>query len=238
MALDGGPLVAQAAAVPSRSPSRRTAAPSERVRVRRLHDKAAYDRERIHAILDEALVAHLGFVHDGTPFVIPTLHARIGDAVYVHGSSASRTLAGAVPVCLTVTLLDGLVLARSVFEMSVNYRSVVVLGEARAVTDRDEKLRALEAFTEQVLPGRWAAVRGPTPQELKATSILVLPLDEASAKVSEGGPDDGESADAALPVWAGHLPLHVVPGEPVACPHLPPGIPVPPEIAAYRRPAA
>ena len=241
MALDGGPLVAQAAAVPSRSPSRRTAAPSERVRVRRLHDKAAYDRERIHAILDEAHVAHLGFVHDGTPFVIPTLHARIGDAVYVHGSSASRTLralAGAVPVCLTVTLLDGLVLARSVFEMSVNYRSVVVLGEARAVTDRDEKLRALEAFTEQVLPGRWAAVRGPTPQELKATSILVLPLDEASAKVSEGGPDDGESADAALPVWAGHLPLHVVPGEPVACPHLPPGIPVPPEIAAYRRPAA
>ena len=241
MALDGGPLVAQAAAVPSRSPSRRTAAPSERVRVRRLHDKAAYDRERIHAILDEALVAHLGFVHDGTPFVIPTLHARIGDAVYVHGSSASRTLralAGAVPVCLTITLLDGLVLARSVFEMSVNYRSVVVLGEARAVTDPDEKLRALEAFTEQVLPGRWAAVRGPTPQELKATSILVLPLDEASAKVSEGGPDDGESADAALPVWAGHLPLHVVPGEPVACPHLPPGIPVPPEIAAYRRPAA
>ena len=241
MALDGGPLVAQAAAVPSRSPSRRTAAPSERVRVRRLHDKAAYDRERIHAILDEALVAHLGFVHEGTPFVIPTLHARVGDAVYVHGSSASRTLralAGAVPVCLTVTLLDGLVLARSVFEMSVNYRSVVVLGEARAVTDRDEKLRALEAFTEQVLPGRWAAVRGPTPQELKATSILVLPLDEASAKVSEGGPDDGESADAALPVWAGHLPLHVVPGEPVACPHLPPGIPVPPEIAAYRRPAA
>ena len=241
MALDGGPLVAQAAAVPSRSPSRRTAAPSERVRVRRLHDKAAYDRERIHAILDEALVAHLGFVQDGTPVVIPTLHARIGDAVYVHGSSASRTLralAGAVPVCLTVTLLDGLVLARSVFEMSVNYRSVVVLGEARAVTDPDEKLHALEAFTEQVLPGRWAAVRGPTPQELKATSILVLPLDEASAKVSEGGPDDGESADAALPVWAGHLPLHVVPGEPVACPHLPPGIPVPPEIAAYRRPAA
>jgi nitroimidazol reductase NimA-like FMN-containing flavoprotein (pyridoxamine 5'-phosphate oxidase superfamily) len=241
MALDGGPLVAQAAAVPSRSPSRRTAAPSERVRVRRLHDKAAYDRERIHAILDEALVAHLGFVHEGTPFVIPTLHARVGDAVYVHGSSASRTLralAGAVPVCLTITLLDGLVLARSVFEMSVNYRSVVVLGEARAVTDPDEKLRALEAFTEQVLPGRWAAVRGPTPQELKATSILMLPLDEASAKVSEGGPDDGESADAALPVWAGHLPLHVVPGEPVACPHLPPGIPVPPEIAAYRRPAA
>jgi len=223
-------------------PRRRTSAPSERVRVRRAHKKAAYDPDAIAAILDEALVAHLGFAHEGQPFVIPTLHARIGDRVFVHGSSASRTLralgGGGLPACLTVTLVDGLVYARSIFEMSTNYRSVVVLGEARAVTDRDEKLRALEAFTEQVLPGRWAAVRGPTPQELKATSILVLPLDEASAKVSEGGPDDGESADAALPVWAGHLPLHVVPGEPVACPHLPPGIPVPPEIAAYRRPAA
>jgi nitroimidazol reductase NimA-like FMN-containing flavoprotein (pyridoxamine 5'-phosphate oxidase superfamily) len=207
--------------------------------VRRLHDKAVYDAERIRAILDEALVAHLGFVHEGQPFVIPTLHARVGDAVYVHGSSASRTLravGGALPVCLTVTLLDGLVLARSVFEMSVNYRSVVVLGEARAVTEPEEKLRALEAFTEQVLPGRWEAVRGPTRQELKATSILALPLDEASAKVSEGGPDDGESEDAALPVWAGHLPLRVVADAPVPCPHLPPGIPVPAEIADYRRP--
>jgi nitroimidazol reductase NimA-like FMN-containing flavoprotein (pyridoxamine 5'-phosphate oxidase superfamily) len=209
--------------------------------VRRGHAKATYDRQRIDAILDEALVAHLGFVHDGMPVVIPTLHARVGDVVYVHGSSASRTLrtlAGEVPVCLTVTLLDGLVLARSVFEMSVNYRSVVVLGEARPVTEPEEKLRALEAFTEQVLPGRWDAVRGPTPQELKATSILGLGLDEASAKVSEGGPDDGETPDAALPVWAGHLPLHLVPGEPVPCPHLPPGIPVPAEIGAYRRPAA
>ena len=226
---------------PVRSPRRRTAAPSEHVRVRRLHEKAAYDRDRIDAILDEALVAHLGFTHEGRPFVIPTLHARVGDAVYVHGSSASRTLrtlAGSVPVCLTVTLLDGLVLARSVFEMSVNYRSVVVLAEARAVTEPAEKLRALEAFTEQVLPGRWGAVRGPTAQELKATSILALPLDEASAKVSEGGPDDGETEDAALPVWAGHLPLRLVPGVPVPCPHLPPGIPVPPEIVDYRRPAA
>jgi hypothetical protein len=137
-----------------------------------------------------------------------------------------------------VTLLDGLVLARSLFEMSVNYRSVVVLGEAEAVSDPDEKLRALEAFSEQVLPGRWAAARGPTRQELKATAILALPLDEASAKVSEGGPDDGDSPDADLPVWAGHLPLRTVAGDPVPCPHLRPGIPVPPEIAPYRRPAA
>jgi nitroimidazol reductase NimA-like FMN-containing flavoprotein (pyridoxamine 5'-phosphate oxidase superfamily) len=225
---------------PGRSPHRRTAAPSERVRLRRVPEKAAYDRDRIDAILDEALVAHLGFVHDGRPFVIPTLHARVGDRVYVHGSSASRTLralGGALPVCLTVTLLDGLVLARSIFEMSVNYRSVVVLGEAEAVTDPDEKLRALEAFSEQVLPGRWAAARGPTRQELKATSILSLPLDEASAKVSEGGPDDGDGPDADLPVWAGHLPLRTVAGDPVPCPHLRPGIPVPPELAPYRRPA-
>jgi uncharacterized protein len=147
-------------------------------------------------------------------------------------------LAGGVPVCLTVTLLDGLVLARSVFEMSANYRSVVVLGEARRVDEAEEKLRALEAFTEQVLPGRWEQVRGPTRQELKATTILALALDEASAKVSEGGPDDGESDDAALPVWAGHVPMRLVADAPVPCPHLAPGIPVPAEIAAYRRPGA
>jgi hypothetical protein len=208
------------------------------VRVRRLHEKASYDRDAVKAILDEALVAHLGFAHEGQPFVIPTLHARLGEGVYVHGSSASRTLralGGALPVCLTVTLLDGLVFARSVFEMSANYRSVVVLGEARAVGDPDEKAAALEAFSEQVLPGRWAEARKPTRQELKATAILALPLDEASAKISAGGPDDGESEDAALPVWAGHLPLRLVAGEPVACPHLRPGIPVPDEVASYSR---
>ena len=218
--------------------TRRTAAPSERVRVRRVHEKASYDRDAIAAILDEALVAHLGFAHEGQPFVIPTLHARLGDDVYVHGSSASRTLralGGALPVCLTVTLLDGLVFARSVFEMSANYRSVVVLGTARGVVDPDEKLAALEAFSEQVMPGRWAEARGPTRQEVKATSILALPLDEASAKVSGGGPDDGETEDAELPVWAGHVPLRLVAGEPVPCPHLRPGIPVPPELAGYSR---
>ncbi len=179
-------------------------------------------------------MAHLGFAHEGQPYVIPTLHARIGEDVYVHGSSASRTLralGGALPACLTVTLLDGIVLARSVFEMSANYRSVVILGEATAVTAPDEKLAALEAFSEQVLPGRWAEARGPTRQELKATAVLKLPLTEASAKISAGGPDDGESEDAALPVWAGHVPLRLVAGEPVPCEHLRPGIPVPPGIA-------
>jgi len=209
------------------------------VRVRRVPGKARYDRGQIDAILDEALVAHLGFANEGQPFVIPTLHARAGDAVYVHGSSASRTLralgGAALPACLTVTLLDGLVFARSVFEMSANYRSVVVLGSARAVDDAGEKIAALEAFSERVMPGRWAAVRKPTRQELKATTILALPLHEASAKVSEGGPDDGESEDAELPVWAGHVPLRVVAGEPVPCPHLRPGIPLPPDIAHYAR---
>jgi nitroimidazol reductase NimA-like FMN-containing flavoprotein (pyridoxamine 5'-phosphate oxidase superfamily) len=208
------------------------------VRVRRLHEKASYDRDAVKAILDEALVAHLGFAHEGQPFVIPTLHARLGEEVYVHGSSASRTLralGGALPVCLTVTLLDGLVLARSVFEMSANYRSVVVLGTARPVTEPTEKLAALEAFSDQVLPGRWAEARKPTRQELKATAILALPLDEASAKIATGGPDDGESEDAELPVWAGHVPIALVAGEPVPCPHLRPGIPVPDEVANYSR---
>jgi nitroimidazol reductase NimA-like FMN-containing flavoprotein (pyridoxamine 5'-phosphate oxidase superfamily) len=216
---------------------RRTKAPSERVRVRRVHDKAAYDRDAVKAILDEALVAHVGFAHEGQPFVIPTLHARLGEAVYVHGSSASRTLralGGTLPMCLTVTLLDGMVFARSMFEMSANYRSVVVLGEARAVTDPDEKLRALEAFSEQVMPGRWEQARKPSRKELKATSVLALSLDEASAKVSSGGPDDGESEDAALDVWAGHVPIRLVAGEPVACAHLRPGIPLPAGIAAYQ----
>jgi uncharacterized protein len=225
--------------VSSPAAARRTAAPSERVRVRRVHKKASYDREAIDAILDEALVAHLGFAHEGQPFVIPTLHARLGDEVYVHGSSASRTLralgGGGLPACLTVTLLDGLVLARSVFEMSANYRSVVVLGSARPVTDPDEKLTALHAFSDQVLPGRWDAVRKPTNQELKATAVLALPLDEASAKISAGGPDDGETEDADLPVWAGHIPLRLVAGEPVPCPHLRPGLEVPPEITNYER---
>ena len=206
--------------------------------MRRVHEKAAYDRDAVKAILDEALVAHVGFAHEGQPFVIPTLHARLGEEVYVHGSSASRTLravGATVPMCLTVTLLDGMVFARSMFEMSANYRSVVVLGEARPVTEPDEKLRALRAFSDQVMPGRWEQAREPTRQELKATAVLALSLDEASAKIATGGPDDGESDDAALDVWAGHVPIRLVAGAPVPCPHLRPGIPVPDGIAGYQQ---
>jgi uncharacterized protein len=156
------------------------AAPSQRTRVRRLPERGRYERDAIDAVLDAGLVAHLGFVADGQPFVIPTLHARVGDEVFVHGSSASRalrTLSAGIPACLTVTLLDGIVLARSVFEHSMNYRSVVVLGTATPVDDPDRKLAALEAFTEKLLPGRWAEARRPTSTELKATSVLRLPLD-------------------------------------------------------------
>jgi hypothetical protein len=213
---------------------------TDRVRVRRLPKRAAYDRATIHAILDEALVCHLGFVHADQPFVLPTLHARIGDLLYVHGSSASRMLgklADGVAVCITVTLIDGLVLARSAFHHSVNYRSVVLLGTARSVTDADEKLAALHAFTEQIVPGRWADIRPPTPQELKATSVLCLPLEEASAKVRTGPPVDDEE-DYALDVWAGVLPLRQQALEPVADPQLTPGICPPRYVTAYHRGAA
>ncbi len=189
-------------------------------------------------MLDAGLVAHLGFEHDGQPYVIPTLHARVGDRVYVHGSAASRTLrelAAGIPACLTVTLVDGIVLARSVFEHSMNYRSVVVLGTAVAVTEPEEKLTALEAFTEKLLPGRWAEARSPNRTELKATSVLRLPLDEASAKIRTGGPDDGDTPDAELDVWAGHLPLVVRALDPVPDPALRPGIPVPDALRDYRR---
>lgn len=215
------------------------AAPSARARVRRLPERGRYDREAIDAVLDAALVAHLGFVSDGQPYVIPTLHARVGDEVYVHGSSASRTLRAlgeGIPACLTVTLLDGIVFARSVFEHSLNYRSVVVLGTATPVVQRDEKLAALEAFTEKLLPGRWAEARPPTAKELKATAVLRLPLDEASAKIRDGGPEDGDTPDAELDVWAGHLPLAVTALDPVPDPALRPGIPVPPALRPYRRP--
>jgi nitroimidazol reductase NimA-like FMN-containing flavoprotein (pyridoxamine 5'-phosphate oxidase superfamily) len=207
--------------------------------VKRVHERAAYDRETIDAILDAALVCHLGFERDGQPYVIPTLHARIGDRLYVHGSSASRTvraLEEGSPVCATVTLVDGIVLARSVFEHSMNYRSVVVLGTATAVTDADEKFAVLEAFTEKLLPGRWADARQPTRKELKATGVLSLPLAEATAKVRTGGPEDGDTPDAELDVWAGHVPLVTRALAPVPTPDLRPGIPAPPYARRYRRP--
>ncbi|MBV9324497.1 MAG: pyridoxamine 5'-phosphate oxidase family protein [Chloroflexi bacterium] len=213
---------------------------TERVRVRRLPKRAAYDRATIHAILDEALVCHLGFVHADQPFVIPTLHARIGDRVYVHGSSASRMLGKltqGVSACITVTLIDGLVLARSAFHHSINYRSVVLLGIACAVTDPEEKLAALHAFTDHLVPGRWDDVRSPTPQELKATSVLYLPLQEASAKVRVGPPVDDEE-DYAMDVWAGVLPLRLQAQRPEADPRLDAGIAPPGYLTAYHRGAA
>lgn len=213
-------------------------APSPRTRVRRVHERGVYDRATIDAILDAALVCHLGFVRDEQPFVIPTLHARVGDRLYLHGSSASRALRGlgeGIPACATVTLLDGIVLARSVFEHSVNYRSVVVLGSATSVTDPGEKLEALEALTERLLPGRWPDVRPPTPTELQATGVLWLPLDEASAKVRTGGPDDGDTPDALLDVWAGHIPLVTKALAPVPSPDLRQGIPAPAYARRYRR---
>jgi hypothetical protein len=201
---------------------------SERTRLRRRPERGRYDRETIHAILDEALVCHLGFNVDGQPFVIPTTFARVGDRLYVHGSAAGRTmraLATGAPVCVTVTLLDGLVLARSAFHHSMNYRSVVVLGHAVEVTDSEERLAAFEAIVEHVLPGRWNEVRWPTEQELRATTVLRLPLDEASAKVRQGGPLDDEE-DLALDCWAGFIPLRLRVEEPVAAPDLRAGIPL------------
>jgi nitroimidazol reductase NimA-like FMN-containing flavoprotein (pyridoxamine 5'-phosphate oxidase superfamily) len=182
----------------------------DHLRVRREPMRGRYDRETIDAILDEALYCHLAFAVDGQPYAIPTLHARIGDTLYVHGSAASRMLRHAssgFPVCATVTLLDGLVLAKSVFNHSINYRSVVVLGEATLV-EGDEKREALRAFTEHVAPGRWDEARQPTDKELKATWILALPLTESSAKVRDGGPED-DAEDEDLPVWAGVVPVHL-----------------------------
>ena len=184
--------------------------PGDRIRVRREPHRGRYDRETIDAILDEALVCHLGFEVDGQPHVIPTLHARVGDRLYLHGSAASRLLrhaASGARMCATVTIFDGLVLARSVFNHSVNYRSVVVFGTATLV-DGDEKRAALRALTEQLAPGRWDEARQPTEQELKATWILSLPLDEASAKVRAGAEED-EPEDLELPVWAGVVPVHL-----------------------------
>ncbi|HEX2090476.1 MAG TPA: pyridoxamine 5'-phosphate oxidase family protein [Actinomycetota bacterium] len=186
------------------------------LRVRRLPERGRYDRETINAILDEALFCHIGFVSNGQPFVIPTLHARVGDVLYVHGSQASRMLRqlrGGTEVCVTATILDGVVLARSAFNHSMNYRSVVVLGVAAEV-EGAEKLEALRAVAEHVMPGRWDDVRQPNARELRATSVLRLSLDRASAKVRTGPPKD-DDADIDLPIWAGVLPLRLVPSEPV-----------------------
>jgi len=200
-----------------------------RTRVTRMPSRASYERETVEAILDEAIVSHVGTVSAGGPVVIPTLHARAGDSLYIHGSAASPTLrrAAQAEVCLTATLLDGLVLARSAMHHSVNYRSVVVFGQAERVDDAEAKREALAAFTEKLVPGRWADVRPPTARELKATAVLRLPLDEASAKVRDGGPLDDEE-DYELPVWAGTIPLRLSADPPEPDARLLPGVELPP----------
>lgn len=211
--------------------------PTSRTRLIRKPDRGSHDRDTVYAILDEGLICHLGFAVDGQPYVLPTTHARIEDRLYVHGSVASRmlkTLKGGTPVCITVTLIDGLVLARSAFHMSMNYRSVVVLGTATEVIDHDHKRRAFKALVEHVLPGRSADIRAPSEQEIKATSVLCLPITEASAKARTGGPVEAEE-DYALPCWAGVVPLALQARAPVPDSRLPPDTPLPREVAFYTR---
>jgi hypothetical protein len=202
-------------------------AASSRVSVRRGHEKGRYDRATINAILDRGFVAHVAFTTGDDVYCVPTLFARVGEKIYIHGSTASRTLrvlATGAPSCVTVTILDGLVLARSVFEHSANYESVMAFGRFAAVDDEAERLVALEAFTETLLPGRWNEVRAPTRQELKGTSILAMPISEAAAKVRSGPPDDDDSPDAELETWAGSVPLEMSFGTPVPSPGLRDGI--------------
>jgi uncharacterized protein len=214
---------------------------TERVRLRRKRDRGSYDRTLIDGILDEALIAHLGIVDEhGQPFVTPTLHARDGDVVYCHGSTASRTLralADGAPACLTVSLIDGLILARSAMHHSANYRSVMLLGRAHVVEPEHEKRAALRAIVEHIVPGRWDDVRAPTENELKATSVLALRIDEVSAKVRTGGPMDDEE-DYALDAWAGVIPLASVAREPEPDPLLRAGIALPEYVRAYARPGS
>lgn len=200
--------------------------PTGRTQLRRYPTRGSFDSETIYSILDEGFLCHVGFAVDGQPVVIPTGYARSGDRLYIHGSAASRmlrTLDSGVDVCVTVTLLDGLVLARSGFHHSMNYRSVVVMGKARLVSGREEKLEALRAFTNHVVPGRWDEVRPPTEQELKATTVLAIPIEEASAKMRSGPPIDDEE-DYSLPVWAGVIPAGLRFGAPVDDPRLKEGI--------------
>jgi uncharacterized protein len=211
--------------------------PTERTQVKRLPNRAAYDSETVFKILDEAFLCHIGFAVDGQPFTIPTGYARVGGMLYIHGSAASRmlrTLSEGVHMCVTVTLLDGLVLARPAFHHSMNYRSVVILGRAMLVERLEEKLVALEAFTEHVVRGRWKDVRQPTEAELKATTVLALPLREVSAKIRTGPPKDDEE-DYSLPIWAGVVPFELVAGSPIADPRLEQKIAPPAYAENYKR---
>lgn len=210
---------------------------TDRTKLKRLPKRGHFDRETVYAILDEGFICHVGFAVDGQPFVIPTGYARVDDKLYIHGSQASRmlrSLAGGLDACVTVTIVDGLVLARSAFHHSINYRSVLVFGRATLVEDPKEKYDALVSLSEHIVRGRWADVREPNEVEMKQTTVLCLPMEEASAKVRTGPPLDDEE-DYALPMWAGVVPLKLVAGEPINDPRLPAEIPVPEYAAHYKR---
>jgi hypothetical protein len=210
---------------------------TERTKLKRLPKRGHFDRETVYGILDEGFICHVGFAPQGQPFVIPTGYARDGDKLYIHGSQASRmlrTLSTGVDVCVTVTIIDGLVLARSAFHHSMNYRSVVIFGRATLVEDPEEKMAALLALSEHIIRGRWAEVREPTELEMKQTTVLSLPLVEASAKVRTGPPLDDEE-DYAMDVWAGVIPLRLVAGEPIKDPRLPENIEAPEYARRYKR---
>jgi nitroimidazol reductase NimA-like FMN-containing flavoprotein (pyridoxamine 5'-phosphate oxidase superfamily) len=212
--------------------------PTERTTVKRLPKRAGYERETVNAILDEGFICHVGFIVDARPVVIPTSYGRLGDKLYLHGSAASRMLRAlreGIDVCVTVTLVDALVLARSAFHHSMNYRSVVIFGKAEVLEDEAEKTKALRAFTDHIMRGRWEESRPPTSQELRATLVLALSLDEASAKIRTGPPIDDDE-DYSLPVWAGELPLRLATGEAVPDPRLLDGIELPRYIRDYSRP--
>jgi uncharacterized protein len=210
---------------------------TDRTKLKRLPKRGHFDRETVYEILDEGFICHIGFAPEGQPFVIPTGYARVDDKLYIHGSQASRmlrTLSGGVDACVTVTIIDGLVLARSAFHHSMNYRSVVIFGRATLVEDREEKMAALVALSEHIIRGRWAEVREPTEQEMKATTVLSVPLEEASAKIRTGPPLDDEE-DYAMSVWAGVVPLKLEAGEPIKDPRLPEDIKVPDYARNYKR---
>ena len=210
---------------------------TQRTTLKRLPQRGSFERQQINEILDEGIVCHVGFVVNGQPFVIPTGYVRVGDTLVIHGSQASRMLrelVQGIDVCVSVTLIDALVLARSAFHHSMNYRSVVVFGRATVIENREEKMNALEALSEHMIPGRWDDVRGPNDRELQLTTVLAIPLTEASAKVRTGPPVDDEE-DYDLPVWAGVIPLQILANEPVADPRLALNIPTPRYAIDYHR---
>ena len=209
---------------------------SNRNRVKRISNNSDYSKETVHAIIDEALFCHLGIIHDGKPVVIPTIHARMGDHIVFHGSNASRLLkiSNNNEICVTITLLDGLVMARSLFNSSMNYRSAVIFGKGEIIKDHDERMAAFKSITDHIAPGRWDDARQPNNSELKQTSVVRMPIDEASAKISVGPPDD-EDEDYALHYWAGVIPINQTYGEPESDPILQEGITIPIYLKNYCR---